>query len=155
MSKSHGTRDISMVQSSLNSWRSDSWTTEAGEAETIGTKEPPNSTTLPRTPTVSLRRITAKKITRPDTSTRDRRWNTRPRLTSIHKQLIKNPKFPPAKQERRRAPNPSSGSMVLASGVKRKDSRRRDGAFFGSGCVASGTNSPSSLPRFISLLGFF
>ena len=86
----------------------------------------------------------AKKITRPDANFRNKRWNTQPRLTSTHEMLIRNREILSAKHEIRRAPSPSCGTMMFASGAKRKGSRRGAGTSFGSRCVAFGTNSPSS-----------
>ena len=81
----------------------------------------------PRTPTVSPPYITANRITRVDTSIRDRRWNTQPRLTVIRKKLIRNREASSAKRERRRAPN-------RPSRVRRRGSRGV-GAFFSPGSI--------------------
>jgi hypothetical protein len=103
-----------MVQFSLIFLRSNSCVTkapEAGKAEATGIKEPPSSTISQRMPTVWPRHITARKITRPDTSFRNMRWNTQPWLTSPHKKLTSN--------------------MALASATKAKSSRRGANSFFG------------------------
>jgi hypothetical protein len=100
----------------------------ADRAETIGTKEPPSSTTLLHMPTAPLQCATAKRITGPRVSFRGRRWNTRPRLTSIPKKLIENPESPPAKQATPGAPNPRSGPRSMPHEVSQINRFRTGGA---------------------------
>ena len=130
-------RDTSMVQFSSSFYRSDSWKTEAGRAETTGIREPPSSTILPRTPTALLRRVMVKKITGPDTSFRNGRWNIQARHFSTHKKLTKYWENPLAKQVRRRAPHLSSEPIMLASEVRRKGNYRGAGTFFRFSSLAS------------------
>jgi len=89
----------------------------AGKAETTGTKEPPSTTTSPRTPTALLPRITARKITVRDTSIPNRRWNSQPRRTNIRRKLTRNRQAPSLKQQRRR---PSSEARrICSTGIRR------------------------------------
>jgi hypothetical protein len=55
------------------------------------TKELPNSTNSPHTRTVPPPRTTGKKITRPDTSIQNKRWNMPIKLSSGRKKLIGSP----------------------------------------------------------------
>jgi len=56
------------------------------------TKELPNTTNSPHTRTVLPPRTTGKKITRPDTSFPNKRWNIRIKLLSGRKKLIGSPR---------------------------------------------------------------
>src|SRR5665213_3153950 len=89
-----------------------------------GTKEPPNTTILPRTPTALPQRITAKRITKPATSIPNRLWNTRPRRTATRKMHTTNQKVSQANRKRPHRRNPKSVPKAPLSKVNRSTSRQ-------------------------------